>query len=601
MTHKQVIISLMLLTALPGWIKGEGTRELQPNKTYSLRLSPSGGGSYGAFATANAGNDNKLWVTIGAVGEKVLFGFQKEDNISVGIYNSAGVNAFPVTALPSSGTGYISTWEQAVAGPSTINPAGYTPFQFTPTAPGDYYIEFSGGSLGAGSEYIMFFDITVVDQANVEKRGRLWSKNWQLYSATKNTTGFGSANTPFFGKMYPYTDDQITTEIEFNGMAPALFNVACNSTGCSNTGNFLIDRKSIDGLHMYPAYKIFLNNPDEALFPTGIIGGVDSVRYSNPCDGSVDISLYVNKPGVAEIVMNINPSPGVQAEDVVLTDSVLDGNASVIHWDGLNGQGELVPNGTTFSIEVTYANGLTHLPLYDVEYSFATYTLNGLDYQNNWPGFIVNLVRPAGAKPRVFWDDRDLAPTSFNLDGCVDPAGCHAWGSKNPPYTIGDLDTYNTWWFAVSTTLVPIAIQYRRSETIPYNYILCEGDSVNVFGNWVNNPGVFSDTLTNFMGCDSISEVTVTVKPGPVIELGDDQVLCQGASTTLGAVVPNVASYEWNTIPPQATPLGTNPTLTVSTTATYQVQITATNGCIRTDQVHVTAAPYINTQPIKHN
>ena len=103
------------------------------------------------------------------------------------------------------------------------------------------------------------------------------------------------------------------------------------------------------------------------------------------------------------------------------------------------------------------------------------------------------------------------------------------------------------------------------------------------------------------MGCDSISEVTVTVKPGPVIELGDDQVLCQGASTTLGAVVPNVASYEWNTIPPQATPLGTNPTLTVSTTATYQVQITATNGCIRTDQVHVTAAPYINTQSIKHN
>lgn len=580
---------LMLLIALPGWNRAEGTRELQPNESDGIRLRPSYDPDItstdgGPFATPIAPNDSyRLWVSIAENTEKILFGFQKSGatQISVTIRNAAGTIVFPTTTLPSSGAGYISTYQQAVAGPNTINASGYTPLSFSPSAAGDYYFEFSWAS-ASGTQLITFFDITVVSATNVEKRGRLWSKNWQM-----QTSG---TYTGFYGKMYPYTDDQITTEIDFNGMAPARFTVACNSTGCDNTGNFANDRKSRSGNHTYPAYKIFVNNPDETLYPTGIVGGVDSVHLENPCDGNVDISIYVTKPGMADLILNINPDPGVQDEDVTLTDSVLDGNATTIHWDGLDGLGNPVPNGTTFDIEITYVNGLTHLPLFDVEYSMA----NG----NKWSGFKVNLVRPSGSKPPVFWDDRDLGGNA-NLSGCIDPAGCHYWGDSFGNQ--GNNDTYNTWWFAVSTTLVPINIQYRRSETIPYNYILCEGDSVNVFGNWVSQPGVFRDTLTNFMGCDSISEVTVTVKPGPAIELGPDQLLCQGESTTLGSVVPNVSSYVWNTVPPQATPLATTPTLTVSSTATYQVQITASNGCIRTDQVHVTAAPMINQSPIRHN
>jgi hypothetical protein len=585
MTHKQVIISLMLLTALPGWIKGEGTRELEPNSAYGVTLRARydpvlNSNDGGPFATPGCPDEYKLWVSIAEVGEKILFGFQKSSGfttVSVTIRDASDNIVFPTTAIPSSGTGYIANWNQAVAGPNTINAAGYTPFECTPPAPGDYYVEFSWTIFGqTGTQQFRFFDVTVVDAANQEKRGRLWSKNWQFQMVNNNHK--------FEGVMFPYTDDQITTKIQFNEMAPARFTVSCNPTGCANTGDFISDRKSRGGNFTYPAYRIFVNNPDETIYPTGIVGGVDSVNVNNPCDGTVNIDMFVNKQGMAEILLDINPLPGVQDEDVVLNDTVYTGNATTIAWNGLDGEGNLVPNGTTFNIEVTYINGLTHLPLYDVEYSAA-----------DWKGFIVDLVRPAGNKPFVFWDDRDVQGTT-ELNGCLDPGGCHSWN-----FDTGNENTINTWWFAVSTTLVPIAIQYRRSETIPYNFILCDGDSVNVFGSWVSNPGVFSDTLTNFMGCDSISEVTVTVKPGPVIELGDDQVLCQGASTTLGAVVPNVASYEWNTIPPQATPLGTNPTLTVSTTATYQVQITATNGCIRTDQVHVTAAPYINTQSIKHN
>ncbi len=584
-TKKVIPISLLLIFTSPVWLLAEGTRELQPRSDCGVNLYPTTETSYDPFATSVCDDEHKLWVSIGATGEKVLFGFRC-NGVSVCIKSASGTIVFPVTPIPNSGQGHIETYEQAVAGPNTINPDGYTPFEFTPSGPGDYYIEFSNSST------ISLFDITVVDAMNVEKRGRLWSKNWQLYT--------NGTYTPFWGTMYPYTDDQITTKIDFNGMAPARFTVACNATGCNNTGNFLEDRKSRSGRFTYPAYKIFVNNPDETLFPTGIIGGVDSVNVVNPCDGSVDILMYVNKLGIADILLDINPLPGVQAEDITLNDTVFSGDATIIHWDGLNGLGEAVPNGTTFNININYVNGLTHLPMYDVEYSLSTYIdSHGNTVTNKWPGFIVDLIRPAGDKPLVFWDDRDLLPTSFNLDGCNDPVGCHFWGSANS--SVGNNDTYNTWWFAVSNSMVPISINYRRSDFEPLNYILCDGDSVNVFGNWVSAPGIFRDTATNFMGCDSITEITVTVKPGPVIDLGEDQILCQGESTTLGMTVPDVINYEWNTIPPGPTPLGTNPTLTVNTTNTYQVKITASNGCIRTDQVHVTAAPMINPVIIKHN
>jgi len=465
---KSLFLLLSSFFSLMIQAEAEGTRELQPesNRNVRLRLSyslPVTNNDGGPFATPVAPPEYRLWVTIGNTSEIVYFGFKPESpNFSFVIKDSTGTVVYPASGtpvpLPTSGNGYISNYNQAVYGPKPINAAGYDPLTFSPNYAGNFYFEFSW-TPASGQRYITYWDITVVGSGNIEKKGRLWSKNWQLQ--------MGNNNDPFTGVMYPYTNDQITTSIHFNGMAPARFTVACNPTGVSNTGNFIIDRKSVAGNYTYPEYKIFVNNPDSILFPTGILGGVDSVVTSNQCDGHLNITLFVNKPGVANIILQINPAPGVQPEDINLTDSVYSGYSTTIVWNGLNGLGDSVPSGTIIEIEITYVNGLTHLPLYDVEYSAST-----------WKGFIVDLIRPQGNKPKVFWDDSNLGG-SINLSGCIDTKGCHSWG-----YSLGDENSINTWWFAVSTSLIPIELLYKRSEKYEHVYTICDGDSILIGGTY---------------------------------------------------------------------------------------------------------------------
>ncbi|MEW6136250.1 MAG: hypothetical protein HPY80_07050 [Bacteroidales bacterium] len=560
----------------------EGTRELQPNSTQVPQLTlsyqmPVTNEEGGPFATPVAPPEYRLWVSVAAPTEAVHFGFQKTGNtdIQLVIKDSTGVVVWPSSgtwSLPTSGAGFIGSWNQAVFGPKVLNPAGYESQVFNPPSAGNFYFEFSWGS-ASGTQNLRYYDITVIDGSGTERRGRVWSKNWRILMS--------NIYYPFYGQMFPYTNDRIVTQINFNGMAPARFTVACNPTGVSNTGNFLIDRKSVTGNHTYPAYKIFLNNPDVTLFPTGALGGVDSVKTVNTCDGELSVIMYVNKKGVADIVLQINPLPGVQPEDVNLTDSVYSGDSTVITWNGLDGLGNPVPSGTNIQIEVTYVNGLTHLPLYDVEYS--------QQGGNNWQGFIVDLVRPAGPKPKVFWDDSNLIGGTVNLTGCLNPGGCHTWG-----YNTGNENTVNTWWFAVSTSLVPIQVLYKRSESYTHTYSICDGDSVLIGGTYIKTAGTYYDSSLNMLGCDSVHIHQVTIRPTPSVNLGPDIIICQGETYTFDAGFDPENTYNWNTG-------ATTSQITVNNTGTFSVTVTNRQDCSATDSVYLYVSPRPGPIPIKHN
>ena len=58
---------------------------------------------------------------------------------------------------------------------------------------------------------------------------------------------------------------------------------------------------------------------------------------------------------------------------------------------------------------------------------------------------------------------------------------------------------------------------------------ICPGDSVQVFGQWVNQPGIFSDTLVTAIGCDSVVEQSVQYTPAIVNTLPSLSI-CQGDS-----------------------------------------------------------------------
>jgi len=566
----------LLIGCLPLMLFAEGTKQLMPAPGDSVGrgvivISHNGDpGNYGFFGLTQASPDNRICFSIASTTEKVYFGMQWQ-YVKLGkfrITNTSGVVVYDTTTVPTSGPGYIASYGQAIAGPSVTATGGYNPLVFFPPSAGVYYLEFMD-TIVIGSNptdpVLHYFDLTVTNASNTPIAGRLWSKNW--YFSTMSDYAM------FYGKLFIYSDDQVVTQIDFNGMLPHLFRIGCNHNGCNNYQPFIEARKSRIENSVYPEYKVFFNNPDSVLFPTGAPGAVNSVNVSNPCDGTVDITVDVTKTGSVSVMIGINPLPGFQDEDVNLVEDVTAGS-NIITWDGLDGLGNPVANGTPVTFDITYINGLTNMPLYDIEIQPT--------------GFIVDLIRPTGPKPALYWDDTDINGT-INLDGCLNTNGCHTWG-----ITIGDTKTLNTWWYAFTDVWPTLSLAYRRNQSYSDAVHICPSDSVLFAGNYIHTGGEYSHTFTATLGCDSTINLAVTVMPGPVANFGPDTTLCQGSSLTLQVTTGTGFTYLWNTG-------ATTPSITVNSTGTYSVVATAPNGCTAGDEINVTAASPILPKLIRHN
>ncbi len=95
----------------------------------------------------------------------------------------------------------------------------------------------------------------------------------------------------------------------------------------------------------------------------------------------------------------------------------------------------------------------------------------------------------------------------------------------------------------------------------------------------------YTATGTDINGCQNTDIVTVTVNPLPVVNAGQDQTLCIGASTTLTATGGTGNTYSWNN------GINDGVSFTPNTTQTYTVTAVDGNNCQNTDQVTVTVNP----------
>ncbi|MCX6306297.1 MAG: hypothetical protein NT040_15135 [Bacteroidetes bacterium] len=459
-----VFFGFLLFYSLKSY--GEGTKQILQTETGHGKLQIYPGFSTFAWYTSagvSAEADYRLYIhisAIGAGGEKIYYGFGDplsqanaiKSDVLYRILDPSGnivVGGTLGSSVPLAGAGHINTLLEAQAGPSAIVAGGYSALSYTPLAIGDYFIEFHfPNTLGDDRRKFKYFDVTVANSSNEEKPGRLWSKAWQL---TADDNGLA-----FNGTFFIYSNDGIVTSVNSNGMAPFVFTIACNQYGCFNTNNFINDRRSVSGNHIIPQYKIFLNNPDVDVYPTGIPGEIiPPIEVAAHCDGTADITIYVTKDGNVDLLLNINPAAGQQAEDVPLGGPVYQGQANVFHWSGMDGLGQPVTNNIGFNIIVTYVNGLTNLPISDID--------------ENPNGFIIGLVRPTGPVPPVFWDDLLVGGSANTSVGCdytllTPPAGCHTVS-----LAVGNNNTINTWWYAVTTVPYPVSyIHKRAAQTLTF-------------------------------------------------------------------------------------------------------------------------------------
>ena len=503
--------------------KAEGTKQLDPNSTDKTMLMTNNA-SYGNFASYDGALSTRLFIHINdPSNETVYLGFSQKDDGTGNAYQpssyyfrikdpSGNIVYGPIEV--NSSTANTDTYALAVAGPQPIvGGGGYSPFTFDPTglSSGDYYVEFSDNAAATTTALfdIRHFDITVAETSGspVAIDGRVWAYNWAFKTPTDTGVGtYGNFDRPFNGQLYTYTTDGFVSKINFAtaGFRGWFFTVAFNSTGAANTGDVNEDRKSVnDANSTYIEHKLFFNDPDISVYPSGVVGTLTDDPIVNACDPN-DPCIWVEatKPGQVNIILDYDQTSGAGIYDPGTADVLLAGVIDslpgetapfrkCIEWDGLDGLGNTADLNVNVYTSAIFTQGVTHYASYDVEYVVDGYTLE--------------IVRPTpapGYSLKGYYDDTNIpdlsgtAEAKYNYEGCDMP--CHKW--TNLDY--GDENTINTWWFGSTNT--------RNNLHIPYCAPLANHDTVTTS---INNP-VNIDIVANDdgTGLDPTS-VSITTSP----------------------------------------------------------------------------------------
>jgi gliding motility-associated-like protein len=130
---------------------------------------------------------------------------------------------------------------------------------------------------------------------------------------------------------------------------------------------------------------------------------------------------------------------------------------------------------------------------------------------------------------------------------------------------------------------------------------VCSGSTVTISGNGVSSylwdnglangqsfippVGVVTYTVigTDVNGCIDNDQMVLTVWANPVVSAGNDQVICEGSSTTVAGS--GAVSYVWNN------GVVDNTAFTPQSNANYTVTGTDNNGCVGTDNMNISIEP----------
>ena len=154
----------------------------------------------------------------------------------------------------------------------------------------------------------------------------------------------------------------------------------------------------------------------------------------------------------------------------------------------------------------------------------------------------------------------------------------------------------------INSDQVVVTVNALPTVSAGTDQTICSGDQVTLNGAgassflWDNGAtdgvsfsltttSTYIVTGTDVNGCVNIDQVTLTVNTLPTVDAGADQTICSGDQVTLNGA--GASSFLWDNGATDGV------SFSLTTTTTYTVTGTDTNGCVNTDQVTVT----VNTLP----
>jgi len=452
---------------------GEGTKQLAP-KSDDRVYTAFNDAKHGNFGNYDSQDAERIYIHIhDPENEQVFFGFSQFVNSGHTPANNL-VNNLPAwmrikdpngnVVWPNNGSpagqmvqgsntqtlsdDQISSLAQVKNGPNQIcGTGGYDAIVFTPTSgAGDYYIEFSAAQSTNKKRpiYTEWWDITVATKGATPQAidGRVFAKQWSLVSPYISVEWY---DRPFNGKVYSYAESNTysggyVTEVDFenSGFRGARFSLAFNSKGTSNTPDFEVNRKSIeDENRLAQEFKIFLNEPDETVYPSAegygqfITGAGSEYPRLFGCEGEYFFRVAVTNKGRIDLLLDFHGSnnkydPDTRDRIITTLSNPFPNEEGIllrdIQWDGLDGLGDPVSDVELNSLSCVfdYFLGTFHFPMYDVEY-----LTNGI---------VPRTVRPATPSsytPKLYWDDSEITESlpggQLKVDLTGEKAPSHYW------------------------------------------------------------------------------------------------------------------------------------------------------------------------------
>ena len=458
---KTRLLSVIFILSVFTNLFADGTKQAMPDANNGVAMYITDNGQYGPYLNAPASQRLQFRI-LDHTKENLYFGINPRqrsgnplilsNNLYYIIKNASGTAIGSPVRFNTTGAGYISTYNQAVAGPNVGGavPAGYTPLTFNPSENGDFYIEiFKSNDNGvtrttAGTDIVIpYFDFTVSDAANNRVEGRIFSQKWGFITYDP-ATFVPAIGFDFKGKFFGYTDDKIIVTVEFQeGFRPFGYLLSMNKFGIVDddnnpSNNWETSRKSISygGTtgnsvpQLLNGYPVFITQPDAAAFPIGTTVPPVTVGQIFGCPGNYLIPVKTEAIGDVDIVLDLNGIIGYQenTRDVIVQAFNQPKGNIVIPWDGIDGLGDLVLGNTTSSATLTSLRGRTSVPMIDAEL--------------NPNGLVINSVLPVLSNRKMYWDDSGVVITPNNntvggLDKSAPEEGqlgpTHKWNGDNPP------------------------------------------------------------------------------------------------------------------------------------------------------------------------